>query len=339
MDIRKVQKTGGSTFIVSLPKDWATEHGVEAGDSLALVRQQDGSISVSPRGEPEPEVREREIPAGDRTIERISRELIASYLAGYDSLDVTAPDVLDTDVRDGVRDLTRKVIGPEIVDESGNSIVVEDLLDPAHLPIRKGVRRMYFITRSMHHDAMDALEAGDEDLARDVVRRDDDVDRLFWMVSKQYNLVLRDVREGEKVGVTPGEGLDYVLVARTLERVADHAARVAESGLEVGADDIDFLHEELRAASETAVEVLEEAFDAFYEADTDQAHTAIARAEPLERRYEDLLEQGVQLSGREAVHFAYVIESLFRTGSYATDIAEVAINHAVRQTPEDEGRG
>lgn len=339
MDIRKVQKTGGSTFIVSLPKEWATEHGIEAGDSLALVPQQDGSISVSPRGEPEPESREREIPAGNRAIDRVSRELIASYLAGYDSLEVTSPNALDTDVRDGVRDLTRKAIGPEIVDESGSSITVEDLLDPAHLPIRKGVRRMYFITRSMHHDAMDALESGDEELARDVLGRDDDVDRLFWMVSKQYNLVLRDVREGEKIGVTPGEGLDYVLVARTLERIADHAARIAGSGLEIGADSIEPLHEELRAGSETAVEVLEEAFDAFYAADTDQANTAIARTEPLERRYEDLLEQGVRLSGREAVHFAYILESLFRTGSYATDIAEVAINHAVREDPEDEGRG
>jgi phosphate uptake regulator len=339
MDLRKVQKTGGSTFIVSLPKEWATEHGIEAGDSLALIRQQDGSISVSPRGETATEDRERTIEAGDRALDRVAREFIASYLAGYDSVQVAAPDRLGTDVRDGIRDLTRKVIGPEIVDESGADLVVEDLLDPAHLPIRKGVRRMYFITRSMHLDAMEAVETGDEDLAQDVVSRDDDVDRLFWMVSKQYNLVLRDVREGEKVGVTPGAGLDYVLVARALERVADHAARIAESGLEVDRSAIESLLDELEASSETAVDVLEESFDAFYGSDMEQANAAIARAEPLERRYEDLLEQGVQLAGRDAVHFAYILESLFRTGSYATDIAEVAINHAVREDPEAEDDG
>ena len=36
MEVRKVQITGGSTYTVSLPKEWATESGIEAGSKLAF---------------------------------------------------------------------------------------------------------------------------------------------------------------------------------------------------------------------------------------------------------------------------------------------------------------
>lgn len=331
MDLRKVQKTGGSTFIVSLPKDWAVKHGIQAGDALAILRQQDGSLAVSPSGERRDQPRTRRIDVGDRSFDALARELIASYLAGYDTLEVRARDRLPAETREGLRQLTRKIIGPEIVDESGDTLVVQDLLDPAHLPLRKGVQRMYFITRSMHQDAVTALLDGDADLARDVAGRDDDVDRLFWMVTKQVNLVLQDVREGDRIGATPSEGLDYLLVARNLERIGDHATRIAAQTHELGPDALTPLHEDIRGGSARALEALEAAYRAFEAGDTDRANQAIADVHDMEPAYESLLERGVTLPGRDAVHFAYVLESLVRTASYATDIAEVAINHAVAQ--------
>lgn len=336
MDLRKVQKTGGSTFIVSLPKDWAVHHNVQAGDTLGILRQQDGSLRVTLQEEPRREVRTRRIDVNDRDLDEVSREVIASYLAGYDTLDVRAQDRLKPELRDGLRQLTRKVIGPEIVDEASDQVVVQDLLDPAHLPIRKGVQRMYFIARSMHHDAVEALGSGDTDLARDVVGRDDDVDRLFWMVSKQYHLVLRDVREGEKIGVTPQEGLNYLLVARILERIADHATRIAASSLDIQGEGLDSIMPHIQEASDDTLALLEDAFDALFHPDVDKANRAIADSHGMESRYDSLLEQGVRLPGRDAVTFAYILESLVRTASYATDIAEVAINYAVGQGLEDE---
>ncbi|MDX1745320.1 MAG: AbrB/MazE/SpoVT family DNA-binding domain-containing protein, partial [Halobacteriales archaeon] len=36
METRKVQITGGATYTVSLPKDWARANGVEAGSAVAF---------------------------------------------------------------------------------------------------------------------------------------------------------------------------------------------------------------------------------------------------------------------------------------------------------------
>src|SRR2546427_752721 len=80
------------------------------------------------------------------------------------------------------------VIGPEVIEETRNSVVIQDLSDTAELSAEKCLRRMHLIVRAMHEDAIEALRTQDEALARDVAQRDQDVDRLYWMVAKQYNV-------------------------------------------------------------------------------------------------------------------------------------------------------
>ena len=45
---RKVQKTGGSTLIVSLPKKWTEDTGLKAGSQIKLMNQPDGSLVINP---------------------------------------------------------------------------------------------------------------------------------------------------------------------------------------------------------------------------------------------------------------------------------------------------
>ena len=45
---RKVQKTGGSTLIVSLPKKWTEDTGIKAGSQIKLMNQPDGSLVINP---------------------------------------------------------------------------------------------------------------------------------------------------------------------------------------------------------------------------------------------------------------------------------------------------
>jgi phosphate uptake regulator len=45
---RKLQVTGGSTFILSLPKEWATKNELKRGSSMVVREEEDGSLSISP---------------------------------------------------------------------------------------------------------------------------------------------------------------------------------------------------------------------------------------------------------------------------------------------------
>ena len=46
--IRKVQVTGGSSFMVTLPKDWATKVELKDKDHMLIQEQPDGSLVLRP---------------------------------------------------------------------------------------------------------------------------------------------------------------------------------------------------------------------------------------------------------------------------------------------------
>ena len=48
MESRKLQKTGGSTIIVSLPKKWIKKNKLDAGSEVRLIKQPDGTITIDP---------------------------------------------------------------------------------------------------------------------------------------------------------------------------------------------------------------------------------------------------------------------------------------------------
>src|SRR3989304_4985501 len=189
MEGRKLQLTGGSTYVVSLPKRWVTASGLRAGDTVFLDTEADGSVSVRARAGERPKARKKIFEeAGDGERDHLFRKLIGAYISGYGLIEVRFKPGAGPFVRRVARDFCRMVIGPEGIEETRNAVVIQDLSDPAELSSEKCLRRMYMPVRAMLEGSLHALKTDDEALARDVVQRDQDVDRLYWMVAKQYHL-------------------------------------------------------------------------------------------------------------------------------------------------------
>ena len=84
------------------------------------------------------------------------------------------------------------------------------------------IPRMVEVAAGMLKDALDAFSRGDVELARDVIRRDDEEDRLKSQTFNELvHLMQRDASAIQR-------GMDIILIARNLERIADHATNVAE---------------------------------------------------------------------------------------------------------------
>src|SRR5574344_712902 len=58
VEIRKIQITGGSSFMVTLPKEWASSNGLKKNDPVRLEPQDDGSLIIYAGEVPE---REQEV--------------------------------------------------------------------------------------------------------------------------------------------------------------------------------------------------------------------------------------------------------------------------------------
>ena len=330
MDTRKVQKTGGSTLIVSLPKKWVNEIGIKNGDSIGFIQQPDGTMLLSPKITEKKISRRKIVNVEGMESEHLLRKMISIYMAGYNIIELKADKRMIPEIREVIRSFSRKIIGPEIIEETINSVTLHDLVEPGDLPLDKGIGRMYLITKSMHTDAVTALKERNTTLAEDVIARDNEVNRLYWLVLKQYNLLLNDPGFGSKIGTTTNEALAYLLIARIIERIADHAVKIAESIKQLEEEKIDKkIMNDLLEASRIALGIVETSISAFYTKNISECNKAIDSSKDLVKIRENLMGKVAGAKSTVAVPLAYIIESIDRTGFYGTDIAEIAINHIV----------
>ncbi|MCI4348818.1 MAG: phosphate uptake regulator PhoU [Thermoplasmata archaeon] len=328
---RRIQKTGGSTFIVSLPKSWVVGRHLGAGDVLLFTPRPDGSLTVYPDEAPRAEAARRTITVTNEAAEpHLFRLLVSEYIAGAPLLELRTNGRMSARTRSVIRGFAQRMIGPEILEETADSVVLQDVVGSNPLPIPSVIRRMHQMVAAMHTDAMAAFRGSDASIARDVIERDWEVDRLHWFVQKQITTALRDARMLGSLGLTLPECATYLLASRALERIADHAVRIAGTVSMLGKEEPPgALVVELEHLQATAASGLSEALDALETKDIERANVVIDSAERVAREREKILRELSSKRGRLAVSLAYVLESVERSALYAADLAEIAINHAV----------
>ncbi|MGD9963426.1 MAG: AbrB/MazE/SpoVT family DNA-binding domain-containing protein [Thermoplasmata archaeon] len=88
-ETRKIQKTGGSTYVVSLPKKWIQTTGLKKGDQVALSVTGDGTLTVDPHIPRESEKLVKVVEVTQATDSKtLLRQLVGSYVTGYDIIEV-----------------------------------------------------------------------------------------------------------------------------------------------------------------------------------------------------------------------------------------------------------
>jgi len=322
-----VQVTGGSTFTVSLPKDWATDNGVSGG-SVVEFHPEDDALLLTPR-------RDEEKVEGTLDISGLEerdlmRAVVTMYVSGFDIITLESSRVTAAQRRT-IRDAVQSLVGLEVIGETSERVRLQDLLDSSELSLHNAITRMRLVAVTMLQDAVAALVENDADLATDVIQRDDDVDRLWSMVSRVFRSVLRDPAAAADVGLDRETCFDYHSSARQLERVADHATKIATHAQEldeVPADAATGL-ENLHVAAE---EVIETAMDALLEDDSEEA---TRMANDARRQIEDIDAQAREvdalirdLDPQQAQLLGLVVDSLTRAADYGGNIAETALQKA-----------
>jgi len=333
VEFRKVQITGGSTYVVSLPKKWIETVELKPKDQVALVPQPDMSLLLVPRGELKPkEASESLFDASQiNRPEAVVTEFIARYLVGYDIIRVKLKDAM---TRGFLRSsIHQKLIGVEIMEENANEIIAQCLLGSVDLPLDRALRRMHILMVFMFKDAIEALRTNDQALAQEIVRRDDEVDRLYLFIVRQLKAAVDNRLLVEEIGLSsPKDCLGYRLIVKSIERSADHAARITKeiSTLETPLEKQTI--ESLVAVSELATEIQENSMKALYKYDAELVHETMAKVRNVAELEAKLIEKllKLQIDARTIVSIRLILESMRRIAEYGTDIAEIAVNLHVK---------
>ena len=228
-EVRKVQRTPSGTFFVTVPKSWAEDQRLKRGSVVSVTETSDGRLLIDPKHDVEPSLRTITLKPGPY----LSREIVGKYLLGFDIIRVEAKKRISFEVRDVVKETVSRLIGLETVEEDYSNIVLQCLLDPSGFPPEKILRRGYAIAAGMHRDVVNALVGGDMRLAKSVIARDDEVNRLYFLLVRILRTIIQNPSLSEKLGVRPIECLDYRLAASLVEAIGDECVRTALKTLEL----------------------------------------------------------------------------------------------------------
>jgi phosphate uptake regulator len=334
-ETRKLQFTGGSTYIISLPKRWIDQNQLKKGSVIKLREEEGGLLSIIPsesavqqeRDEAVIKVESKDSP------DSVIRKTVSAYLVGYTMIHIKAEKQkqLSTKQRYELKNFSRHMlVGTEIVTDTPQELTLQVLLSYPELSIQSALRRMSIITASMQRDAMTALKGSDNQHAKEVLTTDNEVDRFNLYIVRQLKTAIQNPRIIKEIGLQNARDcLGYRLVTKSVERTADHAANIAENVLRLKKKLGPSTIEKLEKMSDIAVSMFETAIESLFRQDYALAESIVEKTKDVIAIEKEAVASSQTMDVEEAPYVRLIIESIRRIAEYASDIAEIVLNLTV----------
>jgi len=334
MESRKIQRVGYSTFSVSLPKEWVENTGLKQGDLIMLLPEKDGSLKLIPSSmvERKTQIEEYEINSDlcnePRMLERL---IVGNYTLGRDVFRIVSSTRISSMHTEEVRQITRRLMGLGIVQETPQRIDLQCSIDPTKFKIDMLMRRLSVIASTMNTEAMQALTESNQELAEDTIRREDEADMMYWLAIRLLLSAQRDRVVADKIGLEePLQILYYGLITRYLEMIADHAENIARRAIEFktrGKERVS-KHAMRRIVnlSELAQNVFLKAMDCVFSRNIEIANNVLEITKVIRNEHERLMEELP-----ESPILRTVVLDLTRIADNGAGIAVIAINRALEK--------
>jgi len=337
MERRKIQRTGSSSYIVTLPKRWVDLVGLKSGDYVYIYEYNDKLVITSTKLEmrrPKGEIRVMKAVENSE----VFRVLVGMYLSGYDTITIYYdPSIPNLAKRiSEIKNYARiKLAGVEILDETFNTVTLRILLDFKELPLVNAIKRLHVIVSSMLNDALSSFCERDLERAEAVIQRDDECDRFHFMIVRQLSQALLDVGVMRELGIdNPIETLNYRIIARNLERIADHAVNIARRTSYRDQECI--LCSEVCEIGAKVKVLLDKSMDCFYRMSRTLCEEVIREAGEIVKLTETALTEKIlvgEIKGGEKTVLTMVLDSLRRITRYSNGIAEASLNIEISKKP------
>jgi phosphate uptake regulator len=331
MEVRRIQQTGGSSFIITLPKEWIKSVNLKKNDPIGIKIKPEGTLIITPKLTTESEQTTKEFEVTDKTDKtRLLRKLIGANISGYTYIVIKSNERIPTKIRDTIRNFTNSTIGQEIIEETDKTIIVKDLLNPTEMPFERTIKRMYIIVKGMHEDVLSYLESRDENIIKDIDERDNDVDKLHWLVARQHNILSQNFSLGEKMNIKPGKSTTYFLISRIIERIGDHEVKIIKNFQKDPDQIIDKqILDKIQIAGKKSLDIFNKSINSFYKKDIKESNENIEEVNELERFCDEINEIALKQEGGKSLTIGYITDSIRRIAEYSQDISENVINYLI----------
>ena len=330
-EVRKIQLTGKTTYIVSLPKKWVEGLGLTNGSLVTLIKRPNNSLLVTPDLTTNSSNIEEAvlIMPPNKSGESLKRRLVSAYLAGYNIIHIRNKDMITPKQRDAIREVVRRnLVSTEIIADSSHLITVQVLTTLPELSIKSVLRRMFLIASSMHRDDIIALRDLNKELAESVINSDDEVDKFSLYVMRNLVQATHSERALKDMGLMKlSDILGYRVAVKSIERIADHATSIAKKIKEFDKRPDKDVISKIEDMSNYSLAMFEDAVEALLRRDYDLADDVAEKAKGVNKIEADIIDKIAD--NPKLSTYKLILEDLRRVAEYSTDISEVAINHTI----------
>ena len=327
-DVRRLQLTGGATYTLSLPKPWISANNLASRDSIRIDWRSSGELMLSPLDESEERKTEIEINLGGLPIGALYDHLMGAYISGVQEIVIKSKTNLTRKTRNEIRRFLRSTRGFEIGEEDDSSTRLISLLNAGELPLSASLNRMYLLLSSLVRDIIESLQGADSELISDHDEREREVDGLQYLIERQVGSMLSSSQIVKSLGISRKQGVEYANLARSLERMMDHADQIAK--LTIDSESIPNLSAQKMPLSALPIwlDSIKTLMINLRERDTHQienARNSLKTAQLELEKHEESLWSG----RRKAAPLLFedrLSESIRRLCAYARDFGEILLN-------------
>lgn len=305
---------------------------------MVITRQSNSVLQISPASKRvSKEQKEATIEVTkDNNPYFIARKLIALYFVGFNVITIVPKeDRLLAEQREVIKSIVRRVLmGTEIIADSATGITLQVLINLLDLSVDAAFKRMLLIAKSMYRDMLLALKENNLELAQEVVKSDDEVDRFSFYIVRQLKIAIRNEHLLKEIGLEePRNCLGYRLIAKSVERVADHASIISKDIIEMHRPLNKDVVDKISNMCYFGLEVLDDACLSMFKRDYEAADRAIEKARKIDELERAILRSVSKPKDiNELYRIKLITENIRRVAEYASDIAEIVLNMTVQHT-------
>ncbi len=271
--------------MVSLPKNWVKRFNLKKGSLLYVRERADGCLVLDPQYtvdvSPETTI---------KASKRLEDDILSSYLLGYEVVVIEAPK-LTAEFKERIKHAVNRLVGVEIIEEDDHRVVLQCLLKPTAFPPEKILRREYVLSLSLFKDVFNSFISTDFKLAKTLPERDEEIDRLYFLLVRLLRSLILNPRLSEKLNISLIDCLDYRLIASLVENIADRAVEMANFIVQMNNYKLPpEIKEQAKKVGEELQATYEEVVKAIFSKDEKILMSAIQKREEAEKNLKKLEE-------------------------------------------------
>ncbi len=341
MIVRRLQKVGHNTLSITLPNQWIKEMGLKKGDALVFSFEDDGSLRLRPSTIVEKEKQRQEVviysdQCGDPSL--LERLIIGNYILGYDVLRIVSSTSFKVSHLEAIKRAVGKLIGVAIIEETPLQVILQCMVEPSSFPVQVLLRRLYIIVSTMHKELSDALRELNSSLARQIVLREPEADKMHLLISRLLTIAQTNKELYSTIGIEDSRDLIlYRLVSQNLERIGDWIENMSKY-IEYLEPNKNYIQEEalsyLVEMSNLSHTICFNAINSLFTGDVEEANNVILQyKETYQDRDSRIMHKLVEYVQCQPCGpmIGVIVFGLVRIAELGSEIAEAAINRGLRK--------